>query len=96
MPMDSTDSRLLKGLLFFGVLGLIVYYYPFSWPMEGYLEQTRKLEKAKDEIAAMKASYLPYYNNPPPEAFGEDPNPNAIVPPIKPYEISRLQNEYEK
>lgn len=96
MPMDATDSRLLKGLTFFALLGLSVYYYPFSWPMEGYVEQVQELEKAKEEIGALKDEYRAHYNSAPQEAFGVEAAQPTKFGPIKPYEVSFLQGEYEK
>jgi len=47
MALDATDTRMIKGLLLFLGLALLLYYYPFSWPLTGIQEQERKQPKTQ-------------------------------------------------
>ncbi len=70
MPMDDTDKSLIKGSVFFAVLFLIVYFYPFSWPFEGYSTQMERLQLQKDNLEAIKPSYEKVYPAPVPTVWG--------------------------
>lgn len=74
MPMDATDSKLLKGIVAFAVLGLVVYYYPFSWPIDSYKAQTENLEQTREVIGPTKQTYESLYGTQDPQAW----DPNAV------------------
>ncbi|MBI3829102.1 MAG: hypothetical protein HY291_06280 [Planctomycetes bacterium] len=80
MPMDATDSKLLKGIVAFAVLGLVVYYYPFSWPLDSYKAQSENLEQTREVIVPTKQNYE--------RIFGPT-NPQVWDPNAMPIEISQ-------
>jgi len=64
MALDVTDAKLLKGIVLFAVFGLIVYYYPFSWPMDSYRVLQEKLDHVQHEIKPVKAKLSEAYDAP--------------------------------
>jgi len=69
MAMDVTDAKLLKGIVLFAVLGLVVYYYPFSWPFESYQVLQEKMDRVQQEIEPVKGKFGEVYDPPPPNVW---------------------------
>lgn len=69
MPMDATDTKLLKGIIAFSVLGLVIYFYPFSWPIESYQKQVQDLDQTREAIGQIKNDYETSFGAPPPRVW---------------------------
>jgi len=55
MPLDRTDSRLLKGLIFFALLGLVFYFFI-------YRDQTEAVKKSSDDFSKTGEELVKYYD----------------------------------
>lgn len=61
MAMDDTDRVLIKGVIGFGVLAGVLYFYPFSWPMPGFRAQVQKVEDVRKTLGPKCSDYEKYY-----------------------------------
>lgn len=61
MAMDETDRVLLKGMLGFGILAGVLYFYPFDWPMPGFGAQVQKVDDARKSLEPKYTEYQKYY-----------------------------------
>src|ERR1043165_7720416 len=61
MAMDSTDRKLVNGLIVTAVLAGVLYFYPFGWPIEGYQKLMEKENVAREQLTNADKSYTPFY-----------------------------------
>lgn len=80
MPMDATDTKLLKGMVAFAVLGLMVYYYPFSWPLQSYKDQIDNLDQTRQQIAETKKTHELYFGPQSPRVWDPEAPEMDILP----------------
>lgn len=96
MPMDATDSKLLKGMVAFAVLGLTIYYYPFSWPLESYKEQQNNLGQTREVIAATtKPDFEKHFSPQSPRVWDPEGSEMDILPVDSKVTIASRKQEYD-
>lgn len=61
MALDVTDQKLIKGIVFFAVLGLTVYFWPFEAPWPGLQTQTQKTDLTVQELRKVREKYIKQY-----------------------------------
>lgn len=99
MPMDTTDNSLIKGIVFFAILGIVVYFYPLDWPFEGYQVKAQKLDDQLLQLQDLEPKYHIHYPPSPPAAWqirGQDLE--QTEPKVKKdrREVAKLIAEYEE
>mgnify|MGYP000147392896 CR=1 FL=1 len=98
MAMDETDRALLKGMLGFGVLAGVLYFYPFDWPMTGFRTQVQKVEDARSRSLKPKYDeYKKYYEVQTKAVIGEaDVQGEDAVRPIGAAQMADRLREYQR
>lgn len=69
MPMDRTDHLLIKGIIFFAILALVMYFYPFAWPFEGYQTKAQKVRDYELRLKEMSRDYGKHHTLPAPTVW---------------------------
>jgi len=95
MAMDDTDQVLVKGLIGFGLLAGVLYFYPFSVPAEGFRKQVQKVEEARTTLRPKFDDYAKYYPVPSREVIGE-PDASSPIGVVKVAQISERMREYRR
>lgn len=78
MPRDATDTLMLKVLAGLAVLGGAVYFYPFTWPAQGYQGETEAVQQARETLEPILEEYGKYYP-PPPRSVLDPDNVEEVI-----------------
>ncbi|MGD0091029.1 MAG: hypothetical protein ABSE73_14015, partial [Planctomycetota bacterium] len=95
MALDDTDKRLMKGLIWLAVFGLLAYVFPGFWFLPGgYRVQADGETKAKGDLTHTGEKFRKFYKPISKANFGEYTEDSVPDPPGSP--MTQLKDQFSK